>query len=246
MRYIYKIINKANGKHYIGQTNDLEKRWKGHLQCAENESGYLLHSAIRKYGPENFEFEMIEACKDEDANDLEKKWILHYESFVKGYNLTSGGDAEFKRSEVTIQKMSESKRGHEVSEETRKKIGDANRGRVMSKETREKMSQSRKGHEVSEKTREKIREKHVGKNVSEETRKRISESKTGKKQDSEVVKRRSEKLKGKSLSEEAKRKIGLANSRPQSEERRQKTKDAWQRWRERKKEQAAKIEKTPD
>lgn len=241
MRYIYKIINRVNGKYYIGQTNNLEKRWKGHLQYAENESGFLIHSAIRKHGSENFEFEMIEACEDEDANELEKKWILHYESFDKGYNLTSGGDSEFKRSELTIQRMSESKRGHEVSEETRKKIGDANRGRVMSKEAREKMSRSRKGHEVSEETREKIREKHVGKNVSDETRKRISEAKVGKKQDPETIRKIAEKIKGKKLSEEAKKKIGMANSKPQSEERRQKTRDAWQRWRERKL-QEAKIE----
>lgn len=245
MRYIYKIINRVNGKHYVGQTNDLEKRWKGHLQCAENESGYLLHNAIRKYGCENFEFEMIEACEDEDANELEKKWILHYESFDKGYNLTSGGDSEFKRSELTIQRMSESKRGHEVSEETRKKIGDANRGRVMSKETREKMSRSRKGHEVSEETREKIREKHIGKNVSEETRKKISESKMGKKQDPEVVRRRAEKLKGKTLSEEAKRKIGVANSGPRTEEQLQKIRESRKKRHERKN-QDTEIEKTPD
>ena len=37
----------------------------------------------------------------------------------------------------------------------------------------------------------------------------------------------------------------MANSKPQSEERRQKTRDTWQRWRERKL-QEAKIEKTPD
>jgi group I intron endonuclease len=232
MRYIYKITNKVNGKHYIGQTNNLEKRWQGHLSSSENETGYLLHGAINKHGSENFEFELIESCEDEHANDLEKKWILHYESFGKGYNLTSGGDCEFKRSDLTIQKISDSKLGHEVSEETRRKIGDANRGRVRTQEARDKMSQSRMGHEVSEETRNKIREKHLNKTVSEETRKKISESKKGKKQDPEVVKRRAEKLKGKKLSEEAKRKIGLSNSRPQSEERRQKTREAWERWRQ--------------
>jgi group I intron endonuclease len=246
MRFIYRITNKLNGKHYVGQTKDLEKRWKTHVQSAESGFGHLLHSAIRKYGSTNFEFVLIENCEDNLANELEKKWILHYESFGKGYNLTTGGDCEFERSEITIQKMSESKKGHEVSEETKEKIGKANRGRIRTKKVREKLSLSLKGHEVSEETREKIRKGHLNKVISEETRKKISEAKSGKKQDLEVVKRRAEKLKGKKCSEETRKKIGAANSgRIQTEERKQKTRDAWARWRLKKEQEKIPEEELP-
>jgi group I intron endonuclease len=243
MRYIYKITNKVNGKIYIGQTNDIEKRWKDHLSAVRNNFGFFIHNSIRKRGIDNFVFEVIEECEDIETNDREKFWISHYDSFHNGYNLTSGGDCDFNRCEETILKMSRSKMGHIVTNETREKIGRANSGRVFSEESREKMSKSQMGHEVSHETREKIREKHLGKVVSEETRKKISESKLGKKQSEEVVKNRSKKLKGKRHTEETKKKIGLANSgKKQSEERRQKTREAWARWRLRRQQEILKSE----
>ena len=33
---IYKIENKVNGKVYIGQSIDIEKRWKEHISCLNN------------------------------------------------------------------------------------------------------------------------------------------------------------------------------------------------------------------
>ena len=243
MRYIYKITNKVSGKIHIGQTNDVVKRWKDHLSAVRNNFGFLLHSSIRKHGTENFIFEVIEECEDITTNDREKFWISYYDSFHNGYNLTSGGDHDFNRSDETINKMSKSKIGHIVTEETRKKIGEANKGRIRTEEAKKKMSESQIGHVVTEETRQKIREKHIGKIVNEETRKKISASKSGKKQSEEVVKNRSEKLKGKKHTEETKRIIGLKNSgKKQSEERRQKARDAWARWRLRKQQELLKKE----
>ncbi len=33
---IYKITNKINGKCYIGQSNDIERRWKEHRNSFNN------------------------------------------------------------------------------------------------------------------------------------------------------------------------------------------------------------------
>ena len=112
MRYIYKITNKVSGKIYIGQTNDAVKRWKDHLSAVRNNFGFLLHSSIRKHGTENFIFEVIEECEDIATNDREKFWISYYDSFHNGYNLTSGGDHDFNRSDETINKMSKSYQRH--------------------------------------------------------------------------------------------------------------------------------------
>ena len=61
IHYIYQYTNKINGKKYIGQTNNLSRRKKQHIQdsihCHQgHESSYNLpfHCAIRKYGIDNF------------------------------------------------------------------------------------------------------------------------------------------------------------------------------------------------
>lgn len=96
---IYKITNQVNGKVYIGQSIHIEQRWKEHkkkpfLEDSE-EYNYPLYQAIRKYGLENFTFEVVEECIPEDLNQKEIDYIALYESYPpskdKGYNQTPGG-----------------------------------------------------------------------------------------------------------------------------------------------------------
>ena len=76
---IYKIINNINGKIYVGQSIDIKERWKQHLYKAYNEKelGYnsAIHQAFRKYGYENFSFEIIEECEIEELDNKECYWI---------------------------------------------------------------------------------------------------------------------------------------------------------------------------
>ena len=62
---IYKITNKINNKCYIGQTiKTAEERWKEHKRNINiNHSNCInktLYKAMRKYGIENFTFEVIQ------------------------------------------------------------------------------------------------------------------------------------------------------------------------------------------
>lgn len=101
MLYIYKFTNKENGKTYIGQTNNIEKRKRGHKSESFNpkSSGYNLpfHAAIRKYGWDNFDFEILEEVDDdfgrEYLNEREIFFINHYKSLKdqNGYNISEGG-----------------------------------------------------------------------------------------------------------------------------------------------------------
>ena len=63
MKGIYKFTNKINGKSYIGQSQDLETRYKTHLRNFNKESASmyngLFYRAIRKYGIENFNYEIL-------------------------------------------------------------------------------------------------------------------------------------------------------------------------------------------
>lgn len=94
---IYKITNLINGKCYIGQSTYIPKRWKNHLISVNNPNSkeyyYPLYQAMRKYGSNNFKFEIIENCLPKELNEKEQYWILYYNSYKEGYNQNEGGNS---------------------------------------------------------------------------------------------------------------------------------------------------------
>lgn len=93
---IYKLTNKLNGKSYIGQAIDIRKRWREH-KCASlnpnnKDFNMVIHKAIRKYGIENFNLEIIEECEQSELNDKEIYWIDKYNTYHQGYNASIGGN----------------------------------------------------------------------------------------------------------------------------------------------------------
>lgn len=101
---IYKITNLVNQKVYIGKSKNIRERWNAHIRDSNvSEDKWVanirgvntpLHRAIRKYGTNNFAFEIIEECPEPALNDREKYWIKYYNTFrtENGYNCTLGGD----------------------------------------------------------------------------------------------------------------------------------------------------------
>lgn len=97
---IYKVTNLINNKVYIGQSDNIAQRWRIHRSHSLNNCGQdyncVFYKAIRKYGLENFKFEIIEECYKDELNNREKYWIKHYKSYLgfkdcQGYNMTLGG-----------------------------------------------------------------------------------------------------------------------------------------------------------
>ena len=95
MTGIYKITNKINGKCYIGQAVDINKRWNKHKTSPFNKNAigydYPLYRAIRKYGIDNFLFEVLEECSKEALNAREMFYIEKFDAFNNGYNQNKGG-----------------------------------------------------------------------------------------------------------------------------------------------------------
>ena len=60
---IYKYTNRINGKSYIGQSVDIDSRKCSHKTSAFNQNcgdySSQFHCAIRKYGIDNFDFEIL-------------------------------------------------------------------------------------------------------------------------------------------------------------------------------------------
>ena len=137
---VYKITNKQNGKIYIGITSQgVAARWSKHCSDARRDSTFLLSKAIRKYGQENFQVELIETldsgCDYDYLKEREIYWIKEYDSYNKdkGYNLTLGGQG-------TV--------GRFASDETKNKIRQKALGRVRSIDSRNKQSISIKENNI--------------------------------------------------------------------------------------------------
>lgn len=103
---IYLITNKINGKKYVGQSVDIERRFSEHLRSAqpeiyshksERDIKTPIHLAMQKYGIKNFSLTVLEECPKEQLNEKERYWISYYKSNEKsyGYNISSGGQDSF-------------------------------------------------------------------------------------------------------------------------------------------------------
>lgn len=93
---IYVIKNLINNKQYVGQTVDVEKRWKEHKLNAKRgtDTTIYLYNAMKEYGIDNFEFRVIEEnIRLDEINDKEEYWIKELDTLrPNGYNLTLGGE----------------------------------------------------------------------------------------------------------------------------------------------------------
>lgn len=101
---IYQITNLINNKIYIGKSKNIKERWAEHIRESLLEqqlwdSNYRnvqtpIHKAIRKYGKDNFKYDILEECSEEELNEKEIYWIKTKNSQDKniGYNISKGGD----------------------------------------------------------------------------------------------------------------------------------------------------------
>ena len=89
--YIYLIVNKIDGKTYVGKHKLYNKKWNEDDYMG---SGTKLKPAQKKYGIENFEkFLITYTYSEEDACEKEKFWIAEYRRRGKAeYNIADGGD----------------------------------------------------------------------------------------------------------------------------------------------------------
>lgn len=125
---IYKITS-PNNRVYIGQSRNIETRFKSYkaLDCKEQ---ILLYRSFKKYGVDKHTFEIVEECKLKDLNDRERHWQEFYNvtDKDKGLNcvLVKTDEKPRKVSKQTLKRMSESQLGKGIgfkhTEETKTKM----------------------------------------------------------------------------------------------------------------------------
>lgn len=112
---VYCYTCKTNGKKYIGQTTNekwrrAQFRWKTNY-CTGGTSA--IDNARKKYGVDDFEYCVLEEYlfdSLDEANikldEREQYYIKLYDSYMHGYNSTTGGHSyRAKRTEEQLSKM---------------------------------------------------------------------------------------------------------------------------------------------
>lgn len=96
---IYKITNIENGKVYIGESENIPRRWIEHIRALTygEHKNYKLQNDFKEYGLKSFDFDIVESIPIlEESNSVKLKmtllcrehvYIKHYNSFENGYNL---------------------------------------------------------------------------------------------------------------------------------------------------------------
>lgn len=160
---IYKITCTANGKIYIGSSNNLRRRWTEH-RTALNRNNHVnkhLQRAWNKYGGQSFQFEVLELTMPCSLLDREQCWFDMLNPFgERGYNGNRIADKPPSQTGRTMSPehrmiMSKVNKGHcrnkgrKLTPEHRANISEAQKGKVISLEQRQKISEAQKGKKQS-------------------------------------------------------------------------------------------------
>lgn len=223
---IYKITN-PNGKVYIGQSVDIERRWESHKQSKHD---LPLYHSFKKYGIENHFFEVIEECKINELNEKERYYQEKYKVLQEGLNckLTHTDDKSGYTPESVKKKISNTMLGYEFDEDRKKKVSSGVKKyfETLSEEERKKIygksSRSRKGQPGRKWTDEEKKQASIDRKGRKAWNKGVpmpeeqKEKLRGRKHTKEARLKMSKSLRGKKQSEETKRKRALKQMKPVS------------------------------
>ena len=155
---IYMLTCKVNGYRYIGASQNITRRMWEH-KCRRKTPRLPISKAIKEFGWENFESEVLEYCP---AEELEGKEIHYIALLNPEYNVGRGGLSGMKgyhhssetkeicraaaikewedktpeeKAHVLAHQLTGRKHPYSPSEETREKLRQANLGKTQSEET---------------------------------------------------------------------------------------------------------------
>lgn len=143
MKYIYGLQCTINGKIYIGQTNNVQRRKCEHIRCLKRDihHNHLMQDDYNKYGLSKFNFIILEACEDDEVNDKED-YHMRIRGGIENDTIYNYQDNKTQNKEM-INKISESKKGNVVSEETRRHLSDALMGHKLTEQSKRKISRTK-------------------------------------------------------------------------------------------------------
>jgi group I intron endonuclease len=101
-----------NNKQYIGYSSQtLDDRLEDHPKESLNGSERHFHRAIRKYGVSDLVSEILDTARTKtEAISKERFYIMKFDTFKNGYNMTLGGDGGNTKEKYSEEQMSEWKK----------------------------------------------------------------------------------------------------------------------------------------
>lgn len=222
---VYMIVNKVDGKFYVGSSKDIQQRVWSHISAFKKgkHANKHMQNAWNLHGEHSFEFEVIEYVAEQRA--IVEREQFYIDTLLPQYNFlkTAGYNADRRMPEESIAEMRKRLTGLKHTQETKNKIGDGHRGRKNSPdgiqnmrdahanvpaETRKRMSNAKKGIEPVRATQA-AAEANRDKERPQAVKDKISASKKGKpvKNQAAASKTGADKTRGKPRSEETSRKI---------------------------------------
>lgn len=160
---IYKLT-APNGKVYIGQSWDIDRRWSDYRKLNKNSIGRKLYNSLKKYSPDKFIFELeLELSSDTQQSTMDICETFYWEYYKDlGFGMLNLRDCDGSRgshSQETKDKISKANKGIPKSEEHREALRRAKllkpnkywKGKSFSKEHKKKLSEVKKGKSTAAK-----------------------------------------------------------------------------------------------
>lgn len=191
---IYAIIHRYSERWYIGQSQNIGKRFVAHRMLLRKGSHHStpLQRAWVKYGEDAFSFEILILAPVWALDDLEQAYLD--DPNTSHFNIARDASAPG--------------RGRSATKETRAKLSAANKGRVVSEETRAKLSAA--GRNITPETRAKRSAAQKGKRHTSEARAKMSAARKTRETLPETRAKLSAAAKGRTLTPEHKANISKA------------------------------------
>lgn len=182
---VYKIINTANAKFYVGSTVRIKTRFRTHRRKLRSGTHHCLHlqNAWNKYGEDAFVFRVVAVVEDfSELSAVEQAFLDEHHGTRQCYNFARYTDHS------TRGTIRPPKHRAAISNSLKAYYAEHShplKGVPRSDQTKALISANRAGKPVSQSTKEKIRQARLGTTASEETRAKLSAIRKGKERSTE-------------------------------------------------------------
>jgi group I intron endonuclease len=163
---VYCFTNLINGRQYVGATNNIKRRYSEHVSPKRRNLDFAIYKAFKKYGIENFKFEILEII--EDPCVVFEREIFWIAKLKPRYNHNKGGlgNVGFSLSDSVKQKLSSygKLQWQNKSEEEKQSIIKNN------------LTGPKPNYKMPEDQKERLRKLQIGKKWTESQREKTSKA----------------------------------------------------------------------